>query len=332
MTTKVSERVLRLDQITHAKISRLDRDRTVVIATMSPLEVHGPHLPLGQDLFEAYALAERTAARIVEKRPDWTVLLLPKVPVAVDCVPHLGSVAFPVTLVRDVAYHLLKPFAKNGFARLAFSSFHGGSRHFCALEDASERLTREFGVPAVSLFSAVLSRIKEGDVFFEGIRDTPGRTITVEQLKQDHHGAFVETSLGLHLWPELVEEGWQELPPLVSKEEVDREVNDSYLYGYDTKPSLAERVKRNAATVSAIYRAIKHYNEHTYHGYPALASAKQGRDLFDHLVNIAADAAGEFIEQGKSFDGHSPLWKLHLLLLNKSVNTVAEDWLGLYSE
>ena len=37
----------------------LDRERAVVLVTCSPLEVHGPHLPLGADVLEGEGLAER---------------------------------------------------------------------------------------------------------------------------------------------------------------------------------------------------------------------------------------------------------------------------------
>ncbi len=324
--------VLRLDRITHSQISELDKKRTMVIATMSPLEVHGPHLPLGQDLFEAYAIAEKTALKVSETLEGWSFILLPPVPVAIDCVPHLGSVNFPVKLVRDVAYHLLEPFAKKGFARLAFSSFHGGPRHICSLESASMRLFDKYGIPTVSLFSVVLSRVMEGDVFFEGIENTPGREIDTMQLKQDHHGGFVETSLGLHLWPEYVKEGWDKLPPLVAVENVSKETNDSFLYGYDGDPTVLEKLRQVKETVASVYRSMKHFNEHTYFGYPAMASTEQGRDLFEHLTGIAHDSICEFIEKGMEMDVHSPLWKFHGFLLNGAVNKVANDWLKLYSE
>jgi creatinine amidohydrolase len=332
MTTKnKTKRVFRLDKITHSKISKLDRERTLVLATLSPLEVHGPHLPLGQDMFEAYALAEKTAEVLTRQREDWNVLLLPPVPVAIDCVPELGSVNFPVKLVLDVAYHLLRPFAKAGFARLAYSSFHGGPRHICCLEAAADKLTKDFGVPAGSLFSMVLSCVAEGKVFFEAIEDIPEREITLEMLKQDHHAGFVETSMGLHLWPELVEDGWKDLPPLYSSEiEQGQDANDSFLYDYQDKASLGDRVKRNMAQVHSIFKAIKHFNTHTYFGYPALASAEQGKKIFEHLTNICAESAGEFLDRGREMDVHSPLWKMRSFMLNSGANMIA-DRFGIFA-
>ncbi|RJO71553.1 MAG: hypothetical protein C4523_04280 [Myxococcales bacterium] len=332
MTEILHERVLRLDCISHAKMKSLDPRHTLVVATLSPLEVHGPHLPLGQDMFEAYAIAEQAMTRIAGLEPTWTIVLLPPVPVAADCVPQLGSVNFPVEIVRNVAYHLLEPFAKKGFSRLAYSSFHGGPRHICALEDAAEALSKRYSVGAACLFSIVLSRLMEGDTFFAGIETIPERQIDKLKLKQDHHAGMVETSLALHLWPQFVEDGWQTLPGSVAVENVTEEANDSFLYGYQDRPSLWTRTKRTASQAASMYRSVKHFNVHTYFGYPAMASAAQGEALFEHLLNITVEAVQEFLAKGTEMNVHSPLWKGRRLLLSPMVNKVANDWLKIYVE
>lgn len=330
MSEYTSGSILRVDRISHTKFSELDRAHTIVIATMSPLEVHGPHLPLGQDIFEAYAVAEGAAKLLVERLPQWTFLLLPPVPIAADGVPKLGSVNFPVTLVRDVAFNLMAPFARAGFARLAFSSFHGGPRHITALEDAADKLTKKFGVPAVSLFSVVVNQAAEGDFLFEGVKDTPGRVVTPEELKKDHHAGFLETSMALALWPDLVDDGWEDLPECVAEAEYSAgEANDSFLYGYQDDPTVAERMKRSVASVRSIVRSLKHFNHNTYYGYPSMASAAQGKDMYSYLSEYCAKTVSEFIEKGRNMNVHSPLWKFRHLLLNQSMNKVAEDWLKL---
>jgi creatinine amidohydrolase len=326
---KAENRVLRLEKITHAEIKKLDKSRTIVCATMSPLEVHGPHLPLGQDLLEGYAMVEHAAKLLAKKRKDWTFLLLPPVPVAIDCVPLLGSISFPAHVVRDVAYHLLEPFAKEGFARLGYSSFHGGPRHITAMELAADKLTEKYGVPAASFFSMVLSQVVEGDVFYEGIKDVPGREIGVEDLKKDHHAGFVETSIGLHLWPELVAKGWEELPPDFPDRKEEGETNDSFLYGYEENSGLTDSLKRNAAQIESIFRSIKHFNQRTYYGYPGLASKEQGKALFEHLVGLCAGSVEQFLDEGRSMNVHSPLWKLRHVLMNPATNKIVESWLGM---
>ncbi|MBZ0274361.1 creatininase family protein [bacterium] len=319
-------RILRHDRMTQTQLLALDRQKTCVVATFSPLEVHGPHLPFGQDIFEAYSMAETTVTRIAAERDDWTFLFLPPVPVATDCLPQIGSVNFPARMVREVAYRMFVPFARHGFARLAYTSFHGGPRHICALEDAADRLTRRFGVPAVSLFSVILAKMTEGHTIFAGVENTPGRTVTVENLKHDHHAGYLETCFALHLWPELVDEGWTKLPPSVPARTANGDTNDSYLYrGNGDSASAFDRLRQHRATVDAVVRAVRHFKGSGYYGYPALASPEEGHDVFEHLVSITKPAVLEFLEKGREMgDIHSPLWKFRHALLSGAVNTAAD--------
>jgi len=329
---KTTGRVLRLDRITHGRMQRMDREHTLVMAVMSPIEVHGPHLPLGQDLMEAFALSERVLENVAARRPQWHFVLLPPIPVATDCVPQLGSVTFPVSLVRDTAYHLLKPFAMHGFARLAFTSFHGGPRHNCALEAAAERLAAEHDTAVLAVFSAVIRKAMEGKIFFDGIEHVPGRRITLDQIKQDHHAGFVETSLGLHLWPDLVEDGWQTLGPEVPAATEGGRHAQHFLYGGEDPSGFAGKAQRIAGRVRAMAQSARHFRGCTYRGYPALASAEQGKGMFEHLVGVAEAVVEEFLERGREMDGHSPLWDFRRILLSPAVNKVFDDWLGVYAD
>jgi len=331
--SRTSGKILRLEEITQRRLLGLDKQHTLVAAAMSPIEVHGPHLPLGQDLFEAYALTEHALERLARKKPEWTFVLLPPIPVAADCVPKLGSLNFPVRLVRDVAYHVLRPFALHGFSRLVFGNFHGGPRHNLALETAAVRLSREFDTACISLMSAVLGRILQDNLFYKAVENTPGRRINSEQIKKDLHAGQVETSIGLHLWPELVEHGWQDLPGLVADDpQTGKGGSRHFLFSDGAPTTPSGRIRRAAGRLRVMAESVRHFSKNTYRGYPALSSAREGRDLFEHLVGIAVEALEEFIEKGREMNGHSPLWPMRRFLLNRGVNKIFDDWLGVYSE
>jgi creatinine amidohydrolase len=321
-------------RVSYQRLKQIDRARTVVVAAISPLEVHGPHLPLGEDLLTAEALARETAKRFLADRPDWNVLFLPPLPVATDTVPKHGSVNFPPALVRDAAYYYLRPFARMGFKRLAMASFHGGPRHFLALETAAEQLTdRKRDMAAVCLFSAAISRMVNGQIFFDAVKGDRKNTMTLAEMREDHHAGFVETSLALHLWPESVDEGWEELPPLLAKgDEPAGEQSDSYLFGADQKPSLADRARFGLTAARGIARAVLHFHKQTYHGYPAKASAAAGKRLFGAVTKLSAELLAEFVERGADFDGHSPMWPLRHALANRPVNFAFDEWFNGYRE
>jgi creatinine amidohydrolase len=107
--------VHRLEELSSPALDALDRARTVVLLVVSPLEEHGPHLPLGVDAFAARHFAEAVADRLVTARPGWTAVLAPTL--------HLGSYTFhaPGTVtvraraVRDVVVDYGRSLAQAGF-------------------------------------------------------------------------------------------------------------------------------------------------------------------------------------------------------------------------
>lgn len=328
-----ASRIIKLENANYEMIRNLDRKRTLVMATFSPLEVHGPHLPIGQDWFEAAALANATAEALAAERPEWTILSLPPIPIAADCTPYVGSVNFSPTLVRDVAYNALLPFAEHGFARLAISSFHGGPRHIIALEDAADKITRKFDVTAASIFSVVVARMTEGNVFYdavmETIKDAPENNITLDQISQDWHAGFVETSLALHLWPELVGDGWQSLPACTKGMEFkDAKVRPSFMGEAKSKADPIGEIKKITTMVQNFGQTIGYFKKHTYAGFPAMASAEAGRLIFERLVREVKDIMSEFLDRGGEMNLHSPLWKLRGVLLSPVVNSFLSDVLG----
>lgn len=321
------ENVYELDKMTHKKVASLDRKRTFVLQAVSPMEVHGPHLPIGQDLFESVALARETVCRLAPERPDWSFILMPPLPVAIDCLPHAGSVNYPINVVYDVAYHSLKPFANNGFARLAYSAFHGSPRHICALEQAAFDLNRHYKhTAAVSLFSAVVARMLNENFFYEAVKDDPSFTLTEGQVTKDTHAGFIETSLALHLWPELVAEGWENLPHCTKNAE---EEQGRLAFGKDESGGGLKDVK---GRIDDIARSVTHFKKHTYNGYPSAASAALGKRIFDHIIEICKNILNEFIDKGRAMDGRSPLWKFRGVFLNKPINSFVDNVLKLYSE
>ena len=52
-----------LEEMSSFALDRLDRARTVIMLTVSPLEEHGPHLPVGVDAFTAVSVTDAMTQR-----------------------------------------------------------------------------------------------------------------------------------------------------------------------------------------------------------------------------------------------------------------------------
>ena len=124
------------------EIDALDRGRTIFLMAVSPIEVHGPHLPLGTDVFVAEELLQRYAAALHEEYPDYTLVALPSLYLGSDALPVKGSLSVPAPLLRKVLLAYVKGLAAQGFRYLFLADNHGGPRHQMATEAASRRAWR----------------------------------------------------------------------------------------------------------------------------------------------------------------------------------------------
>ncbi|MCB1155436.1 creatininase family protein [bacterium] len=319
-------RVHRYESMTQADVLALDRDKTVVIATFSPLEVHGHHLPLGQDVFEADAMAMAAARELVAKRPDWSVLLLPPYAVAADCVPLPGSVAFTPKQLAKTAYEALAPFARMKFACLAYSSFHGGPRHMVALEVAADRLTRKLRTPAISLFSVMLARFGQNEMLDRAVANVEDRRITPDELHRDFHGGYIETSLALHLYPELVHESWKTLGPIVPDRSGKEGQGEGFM-GAGENLSLAEKLLSTGDVIRSMLGELRHFKQHGLYGYPGYADPEHGRRIFEFLSRETSAIVDEFIDKGAAFKARSPMWPLRHIMMSGVTSRIVDGWL-----
>ena len=130
---------LRLEQVPWTRVAELDLARTAVFILSGPLEQHGPHLPLGTDLFQAALVRDAIARRVL--RSGWNVLLAPPLPytTAVLSRSYPGSVSIHRAHAADFFSDLLASFAAHGLVHLVVFSQHLDPPHVLAWEEACAR-------------------------------------------------------------------------------------------------------------------------------------------------------------------------------------------------
>lgn len=301
--------LLRWEMLTKRRFDEIDRKNAVVLVTCSPLEVHGPHLPLGADALQGQALARRMIPHLPEHHRKRVFLELPYVFAASDCLPHAGSLFFqPQTTVR-VLTDLGRTLAAQGFRDVLVSNFHGSPRHFLAIEKACDRVSRERGIRMVCIFSVLLTRLTGGGSELYGVLgDLPG--IDRENLVGDTHGGLVETSQLLALHPEWIERDYAGLP---------RRTVDLWLDEQGEEKPSAERGKPAglAAMIRSFNAGLRFFRAETYAGAPGAASPEIGERILDTLSRHGGQAVGELLD-GKlpESEWHSPLWSKRFLFTN----------------
>jgi len=195
-------------------LDALDRERTLVVLTASPLEEHGPHLPLGVDAFTARHFAHEVAARLVAARPGWAAVLAPTLYLGSFTLDGVGTVPIRQRVVRDALVDYGRALARARFRYILVANGHAGPTHLTALDEASTIVSREAGVTMASL-SGHLSWAFRSGRFLDRVEQALGRALTDEERQafaDDAHGGWWETSMMLMLRPDLVDGAYRDLP------------------------------------------------------------------------------------------------------------------------
>ena len=196
-----------LDEMTWGDVDRLDRDRTIVFLPLSPIEEHGPHLPLGTDYYGARDIAEVAVRLINEKEPAIECLLVPPIP--------LGSTEmtmdFPGTIslrgetlarmVRDVC----SSFARHGFTYIVISNHHLDPVHVKAILEGINRVVLEYDVKIIE---------SAGRIIYSGMESKQKSYLRNMGLKasKEVHADATETSFIKYRYPHLLKETYKQLP------------------------------------------------------------------------------------------------------------------------
>jgi creatinine amidohydrolase len=190
----MTKRVFKLEELTWTEVDALDRSRTAVFLLSSPIEQHGPHLPLGTDLLEAGAVLRAVARRVV--RAGWTVLLAPPLPytTAVLSREFPGSTSVRAGHLEGFFTDVVASFATNGFANVVVFSQHLDPPHVLAWERACAEASAA-GARAIEGYERlVLDDLRSGAL--DSLFGNAG--------VGDSHAGLFETSMVLAVRPRLV--------------------------------------------------------------------------------------------------------------------------------
>jgi len=166
----------------------LDWARTIVVAPISAIEQHGPHLPVGVDAM----IMEGMIARIAPLLPATPrVLFLPiqSVGVSTEHRDFPGGLSLKPSTALAMLTELFDGPVASGAKKLVILNSHGGNS--ALVTQAALELRAHRGALAVTCSFARFGY--------------PPGLFSDDELRHGIHGGAVETSLMLHLRPDLVD-------------------------------------------------------------------------------------------------------------------------------
>jgi creatinine amidohydrolase len=173
--------------MTTEDFSALDKERTIAVLPVAAVEQHGPHLPVWVDS----CINQGILSRVLEHLPeDLPALFLPMMPVG----KSNEHAAFPGTLTLSAETlirlwtEIGESVAAAGIRKLVFFNSHGGQPQIMDIVARDLRARRAMFVVTLNYWALGL----------------PSGLFSEAELKHGIHGGSVETSLMLHLRPDLV--------------------------------------------------------------------------------------------------------------------------------
>lgn len=207
-------RILKLEELSSTAFSDLDRSKTAIFLPISPMEGHGPHLPLGLDFFNAEYFAEMAAAAAVEKKPEFDAVICRGIPLGTQIYNQPGSLRTDNGTIYKIARDIGESLAGWGFRFIFIVSGHGSPKDIVALESAAKKVSGKFKIEMHNLSGAMAARFLGGE-FIERISAGLSKPLDDSEkklLKKDIHGGWWETSMMLLLKPDLVDPVFTTLP------------------------------------------------------------------------------------------------------------------------
>lgn len=169
------------------EFSALPMEEIVAVLPIGAVEQHGPHLPVRVDA----AINAGIVARAVELMPpELLALVLPALPIGKsnEHLAYSGTLTLPYDVLGRVWFEVAKSAWRAGIRKIIFWNSHGGQPQL--MEIVCRELRVELGMFAVG--ASWFRTIDSSDLY------------SAEERQHGIHGGESETSVMLHLHPDLV--------------------------------------------------------------------------------------------------------------------------------
>lgn len=179
---------MKFAELTAPAIQRIDRERTLVVAPIAACEQHSDHLPVITDTVLCGAVADGLEAAL----PD-QILVLPVqwLGASDHHLPFGGTLTASLPTYEAMLVELLTPLLDAGFRRMFLLNGHGGN--IDPLRVALRRLDAQYP-------KAILT----GSAYWE-LAEPELAALCTGPRKSVGHACEIETSMMLHLRPDLVQ-------------------------------------------------------------------------------------------------------------------------------
>lgn len=185
-------------EMTTVEFRSIEAARTIAILPVGAIEQHGPHLPVGVDT----AINEAIVRRTLELLPaHLAVIVLPTLPVGKsnEHLAYPGTLSLSAETLLRLWMEIGEAVARAGIRKLLLLNSHGGQQQILDVVARDLRIRCHMLVIAVHVYQL----------------GYPEGLFPLDEIRHGIHAGAVETSMMLHLAPDLVHrDACRAFPPL----------------------------------------------------------------------------------------------------------------------
>ena len=260
-TSKEDLKIIELSTLNWKQIDGLDRDKTIFFLPISPLEEHGPHLPVGTDILVSTDAVMEAIKILTKKKPELNYVILPAIPLGycefVSDFP--GSFSVNRKVIRNIVYSIGSSLAKHGFKYMVICTYHMAIMHLKGIYSGMKKVMAKYDMkicePWAPYYHSNEMEKREPKLGFDTSKEV--------------HAGFRETSLMKYQYPYLVDDSYKKL----------------------------QSIYRDPFSPRAFGKSFKQLGlKDGYIGSPAKADADYGRWFFNETVNAYVQATLDLYE------------------------------------
>jgi len=208
---KVDKYIINFEELNWKQIKGLDKDKTIIFIPISPIEEHGPHLPIGTDYLTSRNLAIESIKFLREKNPSLKGLLFPAIPLGASK-PNSdfpGTIHTSGKIIKEVIFSICSSLADDGFKYITICSWHLGFNHIKGIHQAINKVIKKYDIkihePNYAFFCNNKTNMWDEEIKKKGLDYN-------FDYKKQFHADFRETSIMIYKYPKLVDNKYKKLP------------------------------------------------------------------------------------------------------------------------
>jgi creatinine amidohydrolase len=257
-------KIIQLEELSWKQIDSLNREKTIFFIPISPLEEHGPHLPVGTDLLTARDAAREAIKQVNKKKPEFTTILFPSIPLGYSKIASdfPGTISTQIKVIKTIVADVCGSLAAFGFKYFVICTFHMDIGHLKGVYSGMNKAMKAYDIKITEPW---------GPYFFH--KEVEKREPAVGfDTKKEVHACFRETSLMNYQYPYLVDPSYKNLQSIY---------RDLY------SPRVLGKTFKELGITDG------------YVGSPARADSDYGRWYFQQIVDTYTQGAVDLIEGKK---------------------------------